>query len=69
VALGDAPLIGACLLRLLSLLSGFGFRLALLLSLHFSPDADKTGGSTTHVVQALPEALWLSPQPAVTRRL
>lgn len=69
MALRGPPLMGARLLRFLSLSSGFRLYLTLLLPLHFSPDADNAGRTTTHEVLALPEALWLSPQPGVTTRL
>ncbi|MEV6995379.1 hypothetical protein AB0N87_40575 [Streptomyces sp. NPDC093228] len=57
------------MLRFLSPSSGFCFDLTLLLPLHLGPDADHATGTTTHVLQALPKALWLSPQPVVTGRL
>lgn len=57
MALGSSPLVGPRLLFLLSPLFGFGFQLALLLPLRFSPDADKTSRATTHVLQALPRTL------------
>lgn len=57
VALGSSPLVGPRLPLLLSPPSGFGFQLALLLPLHFSPDTDKTSRTTTHVLRALPGTL------------
>jgi hypothetical protein len=57
MALGGSPLVSPRLLSLLSPLSGLGFRLALLLPLHLSPRADKTGRTTTHLLQALPRTL------------
>lgn len=69
VVLDRSPLIGTCLLRFLPLPSGFGLQLALLLPLHLGPDADRATGASTHVLQALPKALRLSPQPVVKGRL
>jgi hypothetical protein len=57
VALGGSLLVDPRLPFLLPLPSGLGLQLALLLSLHLSPDADKTSRATTHVLQALPKAL------------
>lgn len=57
MTLHGPPLIGTRLLRFLSLPSGFRLYLALLLPLHFSPDADNADRTTTHEVLALPEAL------------
>ncbi|MEW2155482.1 hypothetical protein AB0950_09355 [Streptomyces sp. NPDC007189] len=55
VALGDSPLVGACLLLFLPPSSGIGLCLPLLLPLHLGPDAYHAIGTTTHVVQALPK--------------
>jgi hypothetical protein len=55
MALGDSPLVGACLLFFLPASSGLGLRLPLLLPLHLGPDAYHATGTTTHVVQALPK--------------
>ncbi|GGV52005.1 hypothetical protein GCM10010293_64010 [Streptomyces griseoflavus] len=57
-----SPLIRPRLLFLLSAPSGFGFQLPLLLPLHLGPDADETGGTTTHVLQALPKARFGCPR-------
>lgn len=50
VVLDRSPLIGTCLLRFLPLPSCFGLHLALLLPLHFGPDADRATGASTHVL-------------------
>ncbi len=65
--LSSEPLVSPRLPSFLPALSRLGFHLALLLTLHLSPDADQTSRATTHALPALPRDVGTADQPDCPR--